>query len=412
MFEIQPHIFTLNNGVRVVYLHATAKVGHLGVTILAGSRFERKEEEGLAHFLEHCIFKGTNKRKAFHVLSRLDAVGGELNAYTTKEEICLYASFTNEHTRRASELLADIALNSNFPVKEIEKEKEIILDEINSYLDTPSEKIFDDFEAHLFKGSHLGANILGTKESVQSFTQEDLFSYVARFFTSDKMVISYVGDLSLIKIKKMLENDFSEVKPSSYKWKPAHFKPNQSFNIRSKEANYQAHAIIGGIAPSYKNDDRRGMTLLTNILGGPALNSRLTLSIREKYGYSYNVEANFNSYSDVGFWSIYLGTDPKYLERSLNLVNKELKLIREKKLSSLQLKRWQEQLKGHIALGLDSNSGLMQGLGKSLLLFDQIDTIEEIYDQIDRLTAAELLELANKYFSEDNCSSLIYELIN
>lgn len=412
MFEIQPHIFTLSNGVRVVYLHAPAKVGHLGVTLLAGSRFERKQEEGLAHFLEHCIFKGTNKRKAFHVLSRLDSVGGELNAYTTKEEICLYASFTNEHTRRASELLADIALNSNFPLKEIEKEKEIILDEINSYLDTPSEKIFDEFEAHLFKGSHLGANILGTRESVQSFTRNDLKNYVDRFFTADKMVISYVGDLSLIKIKKMLENDFSAVKPSTYKWKPPQFKPNPGFQIRSKEANYQVHALIGGLAPSYKNDERRGMTLLTNILGGPALNSRLTLSIREKYGYSYNVEANFTSYSDVGYWSIYLGTDPKYLDRSLNLVNKELKLIREKKLSSLQLKRWQEQLKGHIALGLDSNSGLMQGLGKSLLLFDQIDTIEEIYDQIDRLTASELLEVANKYFHEDNCSSLIYDLAN
>jgi predicted Zn-dependent peptidase len=412
MYEIKPKIFTLSNGIRVVYLHAPAHVAHLGITVLGGSRYEKPGEDGLAHFLEHCIFKGTTKRKAFHVLSRLDSVGGELNAYTAKEEICVYASFTKEHIRRASELLADITLHSNFPLKEIQKEKEIILDEINSYLDSPSDKIFDDFEAHLFKDHALGNNILGTKERVQSFTQEHLIDYVGRFFTAENMVISFVGDISIQRLEKILEEDFKACKKGTSLQAVDSFESLQPFRIRSKEANYQVHAIVGGIAPSYKDETRRGMTLLTNILGGPALNSRLILSIREKYGYSYNVEASYTSYAETGFWSVYLGTDQKYIDKSVALIYKELKLLRTKKMGSLQLNRSKEQLKGHLALGLDSNSGLMLGLGKSLLLFNQIDTIEEIYEGIDRLSASELLEIANTYFNEENCSELIFDLLS
>jgi predicted Zn-dependent peptidase len=410
MYEIQPVLFTLSNGIRVVYLHAPAQVAHLGVTVLGGSRFENEEEDGLAHFLEHSIFKGTTKRKAFHILSRLDSVGGELNAYTAKEEICVYASFTKEHIRRASDLLADITLNSNFPLKEIQKEKDIIIDEINSYLDSPGDKIFDDFEAHLFKGHALGNNILGTKERVQGFTREHLLDYMKRFFTADNMVISFVGDIPRKKLEKILEEDFKHCPMGQHKGLIKGFKPHNAFHIRSKEANYQVHAIVGGIAPNYKDEARRGMTLLTNILGGPALNSRLTLSIREKYGYSYNIEANYTPYVDTGFWSIYLGTDAKYIDRSIALIHKELKLIRTKKLGVMQLNQAKEQLKGHMALGLDSNSGLMLGLGKSLLLFNQIDTIQEIYAGIDKLTAEELLEIANTYFAPENCSELIFDL--
>jgi predicted Zn-dependent peptidase len=410
MYELQPILFTLSNGIRVVYLHAPAQVAHLGLTVLGGSRFEQQEEDGLAHFLEHCIFKGTKKRKAFHILSRLDSVGGELNAYTAKEEICVYASFTKEHIRRASELLADITLNSNFPIKEIQKEKEIILDEINSYLDSPSDKIFDDFEAHLFKGHSLGNNILGTKERLKSFTRESLIDYVKRFFTADNMVISFVGDISRTKLEKILEEDFKHFPIGNHQPLIEKFDPRPNFHIRSKEANYQVHAIVGGLAPNYKDDSRQGMTLLTNILGGPALNSRLTLSIREKYGYSYNVEANYTPYVDTGFWSVYLGTDQKYIDKSIALIYKELNLLCTKKLGILQLNRAKEQLKGHLALGLDSNAGLMLGLGKSLLLFNQIDTIQEIYAGIDKLTASELLETANNYFSKESCSELIFDL--
>ena len=410
MYEIKPEVFQLSNGIRVVYLHASSQVAHLGVTILAGSRFEAENEEGLAHFLEHCIFKGTKKRKAFHILSRLDSVGGELNAFTGKEEICIYASFTKNHVKRASELLADIALNSSFPLKEIQKEKEIVLDEINSYLDSPSDKIFDDFEAYLFKGHTLGNNILGTKGSVNSFTHENLLDYVGRFFTANNIVISFVGDIPVKKVKAMLEEDFKACKQQSYSVPTNDYTGQTPFKIRSKEANFQVHSVIGGLAPSYNQEMRRGMTLLTNILGGPALNSRLNLSIREKYGYSYTIEANYTPYVETGYWSVYFGTDPKYLNKSIDLVYKELKILREKKLGTLQLSAAKEQLKGHMALGLDNNSGLMLGLGKSLLLFNQIDTIEEIYSSIDKLTASELLEVANQYFAEENISELIFEI--
>lgn len=410
MIELSPTIVSLSNGIRLVYMHAPAQVAHLGVTILAGSRYEENNEEGLAHFLEHCIFKGTHKRRSLHILSRLDSVGGELNAYTTKEEICVYASFTKEHLNRASELLADIVLNSNFPEKEIQKEKEIVLDEINSYLDSPGDKIFDDFEAHLFKNHPLGTNILGTKESVSGFHRNDLLNYTNRFFFAENIVISFVGDVPLDRLVKRLELDYGPLKHSSKMMQPKPFTGYEPFKIRSKEANFQAHAVIGGIAPGYNDEARRGMTLLTNVLGGPALNSRLILSIREKYGYSYNIEANYSPYADMGYWTIYFGTDQKYLDKTLKLVYKELKIMREQALNEIQLKKAKEQLKGHLALSLDSNSGIMLGLGKSLLLFNQIDSIQEIYSAIDKLTTSELKEIAAHYFDEANISELIFEI--
>jgi predicted Zn-dependent peptidase len=394
---------------RAVYLYTPSYVSHIGLTFLAGSRFENENEIGLAHFLEHCLFKGTTKRKPFHILSRLDSVGGELNAFTSKEELCIHASFTNEHTERSIELLADISMNSTFPEKEIEKEKEIILDEINSYLDSPSDKIFDDFDGLMFENHPLGTNILGTKESVNSFGSQDLNQYVERLLTAENGVISYVGAIPISKFQKLLEKYFGTFRKGEKQDLQNDFSGYKPFLKRVKEANYQAHTIIGSIAPSYSNEERKGMNLLINILGGPALNSRLTLSVREKYGYSYNIEANYTPYSDTGFWSVYLGTDQKYLNKSLDLVHKELKKLRESKLTSLQLHQAKQQLKGHLALSLDSNSGLMIGLGKSLLLFNQIDTLQEIREGIDKVTSDQILEIANKYLAPEIISELIFE---
>ncbi len=410
MYDIHPEIIQFSNGLRLVYLHKDSVVGHFGVNVLAGSRYEQAHEEGLAHFIEHSIFKGTEKRRAFHILSRLDAVGGELNAYTAKEEIVIYASFTNAYLQRAIELISDITFHSTFPEKELEKEKEVVLDELNSYLDSPSDRIFDDFESFLFKGHALGGNILGTEKSIRSFTKEHLQDYISRFFTLKNMVISYVGNESLKKVKYMVEKYFSNENSTEVTHDLGLFQPNPTFKIKEAFGNYQTHAITGGLAPGYDAPARRGMTLLTNILGGPALNSRLTLSIREKHGYSYSVEANFTPYVDTGFWTIYLGTDTKYLDKSLRLVQKELKLLREKKLTTLQLNRAKEQLKGQIALSLEGNAGLMLGLGKSLLLFNQIDTISDIYQEIDTIEASDLLEIANEFFSEENQSELIFGL--
>ena len=410
MTEKKPIIHLLSNGLRLVYLHAESPVSHFGLTLLSGSRYERSHEMGLAHFLEHCLFKGTNKRKAFHILSRLDSVGGELNAYTAKEELCIYASYSKEYTDRAIELIADISINSSFPDKEIEKEKEIILDEINSYLDNPSDKIFDDFEELLFKNHELGNNILGNKKSVQSFGKEHLCNYVNRLFTTSNAVISFVGDLPLKKVVKICDKYFSNFPSHKNEIEINTFKNYKPFNVIKKEANYQNHLVIGGIAPGYTNKEKVCISLLINLLGGPALNSRLVLSIREKHGYAYNIEANYTPYLDIGFWTIYLGCDQKFLKKSIDIINKELKKLCEKELSNSQLKNAKTQMKGHIALNMDSNSGVMLGLGKSLLIFNKIDNINEIHEQIDQIKANELLTVANKYLHPDKSSSLIFDL--
>mgnify|MGYP000645361314 CR=1 FL=1 len=410
MKSYQPQCEVLSNGTKLVYLKVPSQVAHLGFFFAAGSRHESANQIGLAHFLEHCLFKGTKKRKALHILSRIDAVGGELNAYTAKEEMCLYASFSKEHTQRAIDLLSDISINSVFPPKEIEKEKEVILDEINSYLDSPSDKIFDDFDSLLFEAHPLGQNILGTKESVSSFTQADLQAYVQQYFTADNLVVSFVGNMPLSRLKSSLEKSLSEM-PLTAKRPTVHpFDKQTHFQQKRKEANYQAHAVLGGLAPSYHQDERVAMSLLINILGGPALNSRLNLSIRERYGYAYSIEANYHTFADTGYWQIYFGCESKNIDKTIRLIEKELEKLRQTELTPLQLLQAKRQYKGHLALGMDVNSGLMQGLGKSMLAFGQIDTIADMHQAIDKITAAEILGLAKDYFSKDKLSSLIFEV--
>lgn len=410
MKAYQPQCEVLSNGTRLVYLKVPSQVAHLGFFFAAGSRHESERQIGLAHFLEHCLFKGTQKRKALHILSRIDAVGGELNAYTAKEEMCLYASFSKEHTQRAIDLLADISIHSTFPQKEIEKEKEVILDEINSYLDSPSDKIFDDFDAKLFSGHPLGQNILGTKESVAGFTQQDLQDYVQQYFTADNLVVSFVGNVSLPRLKSSLEAALAAMPQTANRPQPNPFQNTAPFHEVVKEANYQAHAVLGGLAPSYHQDERVAMSLLINILGGPALNSRLNLSVRERYGYAYSIEANYHTFADTGYWQIYFGSESKNIDKTLALIDKELDKIRSKPLTTSQLAQAKRQFKGHLALGMDVNSGLMQGLGKSMLAFGQIDTIAEMHQAIDKITAQEIQSLANQYFLKEQLSYLVFDV--
>ncbi|MEY3074704.1 MAG: hypothetical protein RJB25_341 [Bacteroidota bacterium] len=410
MKAYQPQCEVLSNGTRLVYLKVPSQVAHLGFFFAAGSRHESERQIGLAHFLEHCLFKGTQKRKALHILSRIDAVGGELNAYTAKEEMCLYASFSKEHTQRAIDLLADISIHSTFPQKEIEKEKEVILDEINSYLDSPSDKIFDDFDAKLFSGHPLGQNILGTKESVAGFTQQDLQDYVQQYFTADNLVVSFVGNVSLPRLKASLEAALAAMPQTANRPQPHPFQNTAPFHEVVKEANYQAHAVLGGLAPSYHQDERVAMSLLINILGGPALNSRLNLSVRERYGYAYSIEANYHTFADTGYWQIYFGSESKNIDKTLALIDKELDKIRSKPLTTSQLAQAKRQFKGHLALGMDVNSGLMQGLGKSMLAFGQIDTIAEMHQAIDKITAQEIQSLANQYFLKEQLSYLVFDV--
>jgi predicted Zn-dependent peptidase len=408
MSEQIPFLFTLPNGLRVVFQPVRNEVAHVGITVLAGSRFEQEHEEGLAHFLEHSIFKGTSRRKAYHVLSRLDSVGGELNAYTAKEEICLYASFSKRYLTRTLDILADIVFNSVFPEKEIQKEKEVIVDEINSYLDTPSDMIFDEFEQLIFPNHALGRNILGTQDTVHSFTRQHLVDYVGRYFAPSNMVLSIVGQFSEKRIKDLVNHYFACYTSKGAAPVIDAFTNYNPVQVEKNKSNYQSHGLIGGLAYPYNAKERKGMVLLNNILGGPALNSRLSLSVCEKYGYSYSIESNYTPYADTGFFSIYFGTDKRNVQNTLRIIHKELKKLREEKLGTVQLSRAKEQLKGHLALAGESNSGLMLALGKSVLIFDQVDTTKEIFKGIDALTAEDLRDIANQVFDEKVLSYLIY----
>ena len=395
---------------RLVFKPVGSQVAHAGILSLAGTRFDPEDKAGLAHFLEHSIFKGTEKRKPFHILNRVDSVGGELNAYTTKEEIVVYASFPKEFINRSLELLNDISFNSIYPEKEIEKEKDIVIDEINSYLDSPSDYIFDEFEDTLFEGHPLGKNILGTADSVTGIKRKDLLKFVEERFVPENMVISIVGDY---KLKDLIRKCEKYIIPK-FKSKST---PNyddtfvrKHFVKKTNRANYQSHIMIGAQAYKINDDKRRGLILLNNMLGGPSLNSRLVLNIREKYGFTYNIESSYTPYSDLGMIHVYAGTDKKYMNKTIKLIEKELKNFMNKKLTPHQLERAKIQLKGNITLAEENNLNQMLGLGKAVLFNKKIDSLEEVFHAIDQLTPEIMQDIANEVFDESKLNYLIYEV--
>ncbi len=374
-----------------------------------GSRDERPPENGMAHFIEHMIFKGTKKRKAFHVLGMIENSGGELNAFTSKEETCVYASFLSPFYEKSIELLADVAFNSIFPVKEMQKEKMVILDEINSYLDNPGEQIFDDFESLVFQGHPLGNNILGTKKTVSSFRKTDVFRFMKRNYRLDNIVISSVGDIKLKRLIALCEKHFEPVDLQGDKQERELFEnyvPKQEIN---QNGSYLSHVMIGNIAYNRTNAKRLPLLLLNNLLGGPALNSRLNLGLREKHGLVYAVESMFNTYSDTGLFAVYLGTDLANVEKSIGLVKRELKSLREKKLGSIQLSVAKKQLAGQMAIQYDSRQNEMLSIAKSLLYKPEVKSIESFLREIDELDAASLMDVANEVFDEKQLSTLIFE---
>lgn len=401
--------FTLPNGIRVVHQPMKGSdVSHCGIIINTGSRDELEEEHGLAHYIEHCIFKGTKKRKAYHILSGLDAVGGELNAYTTKEETAIYASFQNQYLSKAIELITDIVFNSTFPAKEIKKEKEVIIDEIHSYLDSPSEQIFDDFEDLIFEGHPLGRGILGTVDSVRAFRQKDILNFIKRNFTTDRMVFSIIGKVSPKRLEAALTKQLGQVKSSSSALNRIAFEDYKPILEKRNPTHNQSHVMLGRASYGAEHKMRRSMFLLNNILGGPALNSRLNLGIREKYGFAYNIESSYTPYSDTGVFSIYFGTDVKYSDRTRDLVLKELKQLREKELGTRQISQARKQLIGQIALGQENRVNLMLSLGKSLLFYDKIDTLDETYKKVGAITSKELQEVAQEMFDPNGLSELVF----
>lgn len=400
---------TLANGIRIIHTQIDSPVGYCGLIINAGSRDEKENEHGMAHFIEHVIFKGTKKRKAYHILSRLDDVGGELNAYTTKEETCIYATFLSQDTDRALEIIHDITFNSVFPAREIEKEKEVIIDEINSYKDSPSELIYDDFEEMLYKNDPMGRNILGTPETLKSFTRKDILHFIANNYHTNEMVICSVGPVSFKRIVQMCERHYGNIPAALRQTQRPQVAPYEPSSKEEHKDTYQSHVIIGNVAYDLNHPKRLALYLLNNILGGPGSNSRLNMSLREKNGIAYNVESSYNPYFNTGVFCIYFGTDVENLARSMKIIDRELSLLRNQKLGSLQLHKAARQLKGQMTIANESKESLMLSLGKSYLLYGKIDTLESVYEKIDAITSSDLLEIANEILCKERLSTLIYK---
>lgn len=400
--------FELKNGIRIIYKQTSSNVAHCGFVINAGSRDENISENGIAHFIEHTLFKGTKKRKAYHILNRIDSVGGEINAYTTKEKTCIYASFMSEHLERAVELLSDILFNSTFNENELEKEKEVIIDEIHSFEDTPYEQIFDDFEELVFKNHPLGFNILGSEKSVKSIDRKKILNFINKNYTAKEIVFSVIGNIEVKKIKKFAEKYIEGYITKNYQKNRTAFKSYTSFTKENTKDHNQSHTIIGNIAYHSHHKKKPGFILLNNILGGPSMNSRLNMTIREKYGYAYSIESSYTSYSDTGLFSVYVGTDKKNIQKSIDLIRKELKKFRLTQLSSIQLHRAKQQLLGQIVLADENNVNVMLGIAKSLINYGKVDSLEEVYKKINRITATELIDISNEIFDEKQLSTLIF----
>ena len=407
---MQYESLSLPNGLRIIYLPSVSPVSYCGFAINAGTRDENSEQFGLAHFIEHMLFKGTKKRKAWHILNRMENVGGELNAYTTKEETFLYSVCLSEDTERAIELLSDLVFNSQFPENEIEKERDVIIDEINSYKDNPSELIFDEFENILFKGSEMGHNILGEESSLSTFTPESCHEFTNRLYHPENMIFFFYGKTAFSKITRLADKYFSDKKVDS-KLLLQRTEPGIISPVKEKKDKelYQSHVMIGGRAYNYLHKKRVGLYLLNNILGGPGMNSRLNINLREKNGLVYTVESGLTSYSDTGIFSIYFGCDHESEEKCTKLVYKELKKLRDIKLSTSQFNASVKQLKGQLGISGDQKENLALGMGKSFLHSNKYDNLQEIYKKIDSLNASELLEISNEIFDENKLFSLIFK---
>lgn len=407
MKEYELH--TLSNGIRVIHKQVTnTRIAHCGFVLDIGSRDEKENQQGLAHFWEHMAFKGTHKRKAFHIINRLEAVGGELNAYTTKEKICFYASVLDNFFDNAIELLTDITFDSIFPEKQIERERNVILEEMSMYHDAPEDAIQDEFDNVVFKNHPLGNNILGTAESVRSFHRDDFKNFIYENLDTERLVFSCVANIPLSKVVRQLEKYLKDIPKYSAKRERkifTHYKPEQVINER---AISQAHCAIGKTAYALEDKNRLPFFMLVNILGGPGMNSRLNLALREKHGFVYSIDASYTPFIDTGLFGIYFGTEKKQLEKSIQLVLREVKKLREMPLGTLQLHRAKEQLMGQLAMAEESNINFMLMMGKSILDIDRIDSLNEIFNEIKAVTSSQLQDIANESLNEKDLSILTF----
>lgn len=405
---MQSNEHILPNGLRIIHKPTLSKVAYCGFAIDAGTRDEEENEQGMAHFVEHLIFKGTEKRKAWHILNRMENVGGDLNAYTNKEETVVYSAFLTEHLERAMELLGDIVFHSTFPQHEIEKETEVIIDEIQSYEDTPSELIFDDFEDLIFRNHPLGRNILGKPDLLRGFRSEDVLSFTRRYYQPGNMVFFVQGQYDFKKVVRLATKYFSDVPAVdvvSRRVPPPLYVPEQ---LTIAKDTHQAHVMIGSRGYHAFDDKRTALYLLNNILGGPGMNSRLNVALRERRGLVYTVESNLTSYTDTGAFCIYFGTDLEDMDTCLRLTYKELKRMRDNKMSPSQLAAAKKQLIGQIGVASDNFENNALGMAKTYLHYHRYESSESVFQRIEALTAEQLLEVANEMFAEPYLSTLVY----
>lgn len=443
--------YTLDNGLRIIHLPSDSQVVYCGYQINAGTRNEEPGEEGLAHFCEHVTFKGTERRKAWHILNCLESVGGDLNAYTNKEGTVYYSAILKEHIARAVDLLSDIVFHSVYPQAEIDKEVEVICDEIESYNDSPAELIYDEFENILFKGSPLGHNILGTAEQVRAFKTEDALRFTRKLYRPDNAIFFAYGDIDFKKLVKLIQKALGECPKGrelacSADCKSAetpteeriaeetptgetpteemeagdanHKVQSSKFNIQSKVAGqtivmqkntHQAHVMIGTRAYDVNDDRRMPLYLLNNMLGGPGMNAKLNLALREHNGLVYTVESTMVSYGDTGTWSIYFGCDEHDVKRCLRLVRKELDKFMQKPLSDAQLKAAKKQIKGQIGVACDNRENFALDFGKSFLHYGWEKNVDRLYEQVDEITAAQIQAVAQELFDKDRLTTLIFK---
>ena len=429
--------YTLDNGLRIIHLPSDSKVVYCGYQINAGTRNEEPGEEGLAHFCEHVTFKGTERRKAWHILNCLESVGGDLNAYTNKEGTVYYSAILKEHIARAVDLLTDIVFHSVYPQAEIDKEVEVICDEIESYNDSPAELIYDEFENIIFKGSPLGHNILGTAEQVRSFKTEDALRFTRKLYRPDNAIFFAYGDIDFKKLVKLLKtlnmehgtlnfmnSKTSETPTAEMEAGDANHKVQSSkFKVQSKEVQskvegqtivmqkntHQAHVMIGTRAYDVNDSRRMPLYLLNNMLGGPGMNAKLNLALREHNGLVYTVESTMVAYGDTGIWSIYFGCDEHDVKRCLRLVRKELDKFMQKPLSEAQLKAAKKQIKGQIGVACDNRENFALDFGKSFLHYGWEKNVDRLYEQVDEITAEQIQAVAQELFDKDRLTTLIFK---
>ena len=441
--------YTLDNGLRIIHLPSDSKVVYCGYQINAGTRNEEPGEEGLAHFCEHVTFKGTERRKAWHILNCLESVGGDLNAYTNKEGTVYYSAILKEHIARAVDQLSDIVFHSVYPQAEIDKEVEVICDEIESYNDSPAELIYDEFENILFKGSPLGHNILGTAEQVRSFKTEDALRFTRKLYRPDNAIFFAYGDIDFKKLVKLIRKALGECPkgrelacsadcksaetPTEERIAEAtptgetpteereagdanHKVQSSKFKVQGKVAGktivmqkntHQAHVMIGTRAYDVNDDRRMPLYLLNNMLGGPGMNAKLNLALREHNGLVYTVESTMVAYGDTGTWSIYFGCDEHDVKRCLRLVRKELDKFMQKPLSDAQLKAAKKQIKGQIGVACDNRENFALDFGKSFLHYGWEKNVDRLYEQVDAITAAQIQAVAQELFDKDRLTTLI-----